>query len=95
MPTDSSIEENDWAITDAELAALAMAADPEAPLDPDAVPFAHYTDGSSTLPDWYMPPVSARGGRRWFAAVAIVIIAALVFIEIAGLCSTYGPIQLH
>jgi hypothetical protein len=96
VPVDMSAEEADgWAITDAELTALALSADPDAPLSPDAIPLEMYSDGASTLPQWYMPPVSPRRGRKWLAVVAGLIIASLLVIEAAGLCSTYGPIVLR
>ena len=80
-------------VTDDELAAEAMAADPEPSLD-DARPFleGEAAFNASTLPGWYMPaPMS--GGRRlrgWRRATAFTFIAALVVIEAFGLCSTYG-----
>ena len=85
------------AIGDAELTALALAADPDAPLDPDAVPLSVYLSKGSQapapLPDWYMPQATARSGSRWRALVVLALISAFVFIEALGLCSTYG--QLH
>ena len=80
-------------VTDDELAAEALAADPEPCLD-DARPFLEGEEAfnASTLPGWYMPaPMS--GGRRlggWRRATAFTFIAALVIIEAFGLCSTYG-----
>lgn len=76
-------------ITDEELAALAMAADPDAPVDPDAVPFGGVEE-SPLLPEWYMPmPQSTgRSPRRVLAVTAII--AALVVVNGAGLCVTYG-----
>jgi len=81
--------------SDEELAALALAADPELPLDDDAVPLAlgDRTGSDPLLPSWYMPapagsPVVHRGWRR---RVAIVVILAFLLINAAGLCSTYGP----
>ena len=53
-------EFGDGGLTDAELTALALAADPDRPLDPDAVPLALYPDQpSGGLPSWYMPPAMA------------------------------------
>ena len=80
-------------VTDDELAAEALAADPDPCLD-DARPFLEGEEvfNASTLPSWYMPaPMS--GGRRlegWRRATAFAFIAALVVIEAFGLCSTYG-----
>ena len=54
---------DDVLISDEELTALALAADPTELLDDDAVPF----DGGSAeglLPDWYMPAPQVSGGSR-------------------------------
>jgi hypothetical protein len=81
--------------TDAELTALALAADPDAPLEEDAVPLTSYADQSGgALPEWYMPPVRARRGRRWRTAVVLAIVAAFLVIEAVGLCSTYGQLVI-
>ena len=78
-------------LTDAELTALALAGDPDAPLDRDSVPMTDYLDQPpAALPEWYMPPVRARSGKRWRSTVVLVIVAAFLVIEAVGLCSTYG-----
>ncbi len=80
-------------VPDDELAAEALAADPEPCMD-GARPFlvGEAAFNASTLPGWYMPaPMS--GGRRlggWRRATVFTFIAALVVIEAFGLCSTYG-----
>ena len=76
-----------------ELTRQALAADPDAPLPLDAVPFDDL--GATTgalLPSWYMPaPMGAlRQGRRWRRVVAITSITSFVGINAVGLCSTYG-----
>jgi hypothetical protein len=87
--------ERDDVVSDEELAALAMAADPHAPLDEDAVPISVYLSASSMrLPDWYMPPVMVRGCRRWRVPVVLGIVGAFLIIEAFGLCSTFGPLTL-
>jgi hypothetical protein len=77
--------------TDDELTALALAADPDQPLDHDAVPISRVVDSpEGLLPDWYMPaPMSAGRGstRRWLVGA---IVLALLVINGAGLCVTYG-----
>jgi hypothetical protein len=78
-----------------ELAALAMAADPDAPLDADAVDLGLLLarDGLDLLPSWYMPAPS--GGRRlcgWRRWVGLVIVASFILINAYGLCSTYGHV---
>jgi hypothetical protein len=84
-------------IGDEELAALALAADPDAPLDPLAVPIdLHPGGGDGALPDWYMAPVMARhSGSRFRRAVILTVIGAFLLIEAFGLCSTFGQLPLH
>jgi hypothetical protein len=82
-------------ITDEELAALALAADPDQPLDPDAVPLSTYlAQLPGLLPAWYMAPATASSGSKWRATVIVAIIVAFVLIEAWGLCSTYGQVVL-
>jgi hypothetical protein len=77
--------------SDEELTELALAADPHAPLDGDAVAW----DGAvlhqpGLLPDWYMPtPASARRGRLPRAVVIGLVVGFLV-INAFGLCITSG-----
>jgi hypothetical protein len=87
-------------IGDDELAAEALAADPDVVVPNDAVSLLELTGNGTrqTLPSWYMPapmrPPAVRGWRRallrWNVAM---IIAAFLTINAAGLCNTYG--QLH
>ena len=82
-------------LTDAELTALALAADPELPLDEDAIPLTSYADQSAAaLPEWYMPPVTARRGKPWRTSVVLAIVVAFLVIEAVGLCSTYGQLVI-
>lgn len=86
--TDSPLE---W--TDEELTALALAADPDAPLDPDAVALPLYPDpGPNSLPAAYMPPAMSGVGRGWRVPIAVVIILAFLAIDAVGLCITYGTL---
>jgi hypothetical protein len=72
-------------VNDDELAALALSADPDAPLPPDAVSLwdLDARDDSSLLPDWYMP--APMGGRRrlgrWQRRVAWLVVATFVLID--------------
>ena len=80
-------------VSEEELTALALAADPDAPLDEDAVPLAQYLgDHAGLLPAWYMPTPMARTGRPWRIPVVLAIVAAFVIIEAFGLCSTFGQL---
>lgn len=84
-------------MSDAELTEIALAADPNAPLDDSAVPLAEYLhleEGDDRLPGWYMP-APMQGGRRlrgWRRRVAILVIVAFLLIDAYGLCSTYGSV---
>jgi hypothetical protein len=82
---------------DDELSALALAADPDAPVDDDAVCLWDLTGRlqSGRLPEWYMP--SPAGGapvlRGWRRVVVFLVILSFLAITALGLCNTYG--QLH
>jgi hypothetical protein len=79
--------------TEAELTELAMAADPDGPVEDDAVPLSVYLGQDlGLLPQWYMPSPMARGGQRWRTPVVLVIVAAFIVIEAFGLCSTFGQV---
>lgn len=87
--------ELDDPITDEELTALALAADPERPLDSDAVPLSVYLGQiPALLPSWYMAPAMSSSGSRWRTGVILAIVAAFLIIEAYGLCSTYGQVVL-
>jgi hypothetical protein len=83
--------------TDAELTALALAADPHQPLNSDAVPMSDYLSSEKVglLPEWYMAPVMTRHIRRVPQLIALVVIGAFLLIEAVGLCSTYGQLPFH
>ena len=86
-------------ITDEELTALALAADPDQQIDDDAVPLtAFHGEFGDILPDWYMPAPasisSSPGRRRRNAVVASVVIFSLLFINALGLCITYGRLEI-
>jgi hypothetical protein len=77
-------------VTDEELTAEALAADPDAPLADDAMPFESGDDaGGSNLPDWYMPAAGA-GRTRGRVMVLAVLAGSLVAGNAAGFCVTFG-----
>jgi len=87
-------------ITDDELTAEALAADPDAPVHGGAVDFWEVVghDAAAPLPSWYMPapmrPRVVNGWRRVVVRCGVVsVIASFVAINACGLCNTYG--QLH
>lgn len=81
-------------VTDDELAAEALAADPEAGVGADAVDFWELTGSAPNrvLGDWYM--ATAAGGTRlvhgWRRHVVLVVVLAFLAIDAYGLCNTYG-----
>jgi hypothetical protein len=93
-PEAGSVDALAWEpVNDDELAALALAADPSAVPDDDAVPLDDYLERQpGLLPLWYMPRPLARSGSRWRMVVVLAIVAAFLAIEAVGLCSTFGQI---
>ncbi len=83
-------------VSDDELTALALEADPDTIADDAAPSFwtvrAAQTDG--LLPEWYMPSSTGatRLPRGWRRRVVLVIIISFLAIAASGLCSTYGQI---
>jgi len=82
-------------ISDDELTALALAADPRAPLDPDAVAWnGLMLHRSGLLPDWYMPTPAAMRTERLPRALVITLIVGFLAINAFGLCITSGFISI-
>jgi hypothetical protein len=84
-------------VSDEELAELALAADPDTPVDDDACCLSGITGGAGgLLPVWYMPApgVGASAATGWRRAAALVVIAAFLLITALGLCNTYGDLGL-
>ena len=79
-------------LTDEELTALALAADPSAPLAPGAVPVGPARDWS--LPMAYLPPAArvARPHSPVRTVAIFVVIAAFLAITGLGFCATYGSL---
>ena len=95
------LDETAVPISDEELTALALAADPEQTVDEDAVPIDRYLASvghgatAEHLPPWYMAPARARVHGRLGRAVVLGLVGSFVAIEAFGLCSTYGQFPLH
>ena len=82
-------------LTDEELTSLALAADPNAPLNSNAIPWNGSAVGLPTgLPEWYMPRAIAIGRGRGTKTVVWSIIAGFVVINAFGLCITSGFLSL-
>jgi hypothetical protein len=80
-------------LSDEELTRLALAADPDEPIDDDAVPFGQRESGA-LLPDWYMPvPAGLARSPRKRATVGVIVLSLLA-LNAAGLCVTYGVIEI-
>ncbi|MEO6123610.1 MAG: hypothetical protein ABIR32_07840 [Ilumatobacteraceae bacterium] len=93
-----SLEPAEWTdepITDEELTALALAADLDAPLDDDAVPFdSDERQFGDLLPEWYMPAPAGGRRRRSHAVTAAVIVLSLLGVNAVGLCVTNGFLEI-
>jgi hypothetical protein len=81
-------------LSDEELTALALAADPAAPLDADAVPWYGSMDATNLLPEWYMPRPIATSRGRGNRFVVISVVTTLLVICAMGLCVTSGFLTL-
>jgi hypothetical protein len=80
----------DGDISDEELTAMALAADPDAPLGDDAIPLSLFQAiQPGPLPEWYMPATATRA-RRWRWPVVVPLVFAFLLIASFGLCATYG-----
>jgi hypothetical protein len=87
----NELEADDFEISDEELTALALAAEPDSPFAGDAVPVRSLrAEGEPLLPDWYMPVSASRARRDWRAVVAVAIAVGLVLINAFAICVTYG-----
>jgi hypothetical protein len=85
-------------VTQDELTALALAADPDTPVGDDALCLSDHLGGDAggLLPEWYMPGVAgAYQLTAWRRSVALVIVAAFLLITAYGLCNTYGDMVLR
>jgi hypothetical protein len=80
-------------ISDDELTALALAADPDQPVGPDAVPLAPTCDRPGLLPAWYMPVTARVTHKRWHKVLVIAAIVGFVAINAFGFCITYGLLE--
>lgn len=90
-PHDEALAE----LTDWELTQEALAADADAPIHPDAVPFDDGRGhGADLLPVWYMPAPSVSSATRVQKVGAVVCVAAMLGVTGAGLCTTYGIPEL-
>jgi hypothetical protein len=87
----SELDIDEFEISDEELTALALAADPDAPIADDAVPVSSLqAEGDPLLPSWYMPVSASRARKDWRAVVAVAIAVGLVLINAFAICVTYG-----
>ena len=81
-------------VTEDELTALALAADPDFEVGDDAMSLWDLaaSEPDDLLPAWYMPsPMpGARLLHGWRRRVVILIIISFLLIDAYGLCSTYG-----
>ncbi|MCU1492956.1 MAG: hypothetical protein JWO62_720 [Acidimicrobiaceae bacterium] len=84
---------DDDRFSDDELTALALAAEPDPVVEPDAVPIALGPRfSSSMLGAWYMPAVAMHRSSGWRRPVVVALVATLVVLEALGLCSVFGQV---
>jgi hypothetical protein len=77
------------------LEALALAADPEQGVEPDAVPWSGLEgDGAELLPSWYMPAPATGARSTWQRVLGWSFVVALLAVNVSGLCVTYGVLEL-
>jgi len=90
-----TVDTDEVEITDEELTALALAADPDTPVDDDAVPLSSLVmEYPELLPSWYMPAPGGFTRSRGRRAVVVVIIVALLAVNAVGLCVTSGHLEI-
>lgn len=88
----------DEPVSDDELVAQALAADPVLELPDDAVSFDELTgaEDHELLPEWYMPRPGPRariiGG--WRSRLMVAIVGSIVLVDAAGFCVIYGRITI-
>ena len=82
-------------ISDDELTALALAADPTIALDANAVAWSGIgVQPPGLLPNWYMPIPSYHMRGRLTRAIVITLIVGFLIIDAFGLCITSGFLSL-
>ena len=79
-------------ISDDELTALALAADPDQPLGDDAVSI--LDDPVGLLPGWYMPAATSTRRGGWRTTVVALVTVGFLFVAASGFCITYGVLQV-
>ena len=84
----------DLVLSDDELTERALAASPEPELSDDAVPIQPIVPTTDLLPSWYMPASAGHAEPGWRRRVALVVVSAILLINAAGLCVTYGHVTL-
>jgi len=96
-PVLDDLVQNDAPLTDDELTAQALAADPDGNVADDAVPLSEFlgaterSQGPDLLPGWYMPPPMGTGRLQgWRRRIVLLIVVSFVLINAVGMCSTYG-----
>jgi len=91
--SDQEFPEQDF--TEQELTALALSLPFDGVAAPDAVRFpTGLPEVDPLLPGWYMPPVVRGSSRLSHRLAALTATGAMLGINVAGLCITYGQVTL-
>lgn len=97
----ASVLDPDQPVSEDELAAAALAGDPDQLVPADAVAWDEAAFGVGAgpvvdLPSWYMPLSSAGHSRLhgWRRVVAWAVVVAFLAVVTSGLCSTYGVLEI-
>ena len=90
--------ETDEPVSDDELVAQALAADPTDELADDAISFDELTgvEDHELLPEWYMPRPGPRARiiDGWRSRLVVAIVGSIVLVDAAGFCVIYGRITI-
>ncbi len=92
MRTAAALDRDDFVpLSLDELTAQALAADPDAPVAADAMPFGvDVADDDGLLPSWYMPAPVTYQRRSGHRLAVVAVIASFLLINAFGFCITYG-----
>ena len=81
-----------WCVSDEELTELALAAAPTRTSTTTPCRSGRSSPPPICCPSWYMPASAGHAEPGWRRRIALVVVGAILLINAAGLCVTYGPV---